>query len=105
MSGRNIMLFFFRSVVPDYSMFDADFDDADDAMMYDDGPVKFENEPIVNIKEEPMDHDLGNLPLPPELANQGNGVKGKSLYKKEGLYWACLRLVVVAGKPVRSFFT
>ena len=84
-------------------------DQLDDSMMYDDvelpGSAHVKFEPAVNIKEEPMDHDLGNLPLPPELANQGNGVKGKSLYKKEGLYWACLRLVVVAGKPVRSFFT
>ena len=84
-------------------------DQLDDSMMYDDvelpGSAHVKFEPAVNIKEEPMDHDLGNLPLPPELANQGNGVKGKSLYKKEGLHWACLRLVVVAGKPVRSFFT
>ena len=81
-------------------------DQLDDSMMYDDvelpGSAHVKFEPAVNIKEEPMDHDLGNLPLPPELANQGNGVKGKSFtIKKEGLNW----LVVVAGKPVKSFFT
>ena len=66
-------LLLLRSVVPDYSMFDADFDDADDAMMYDDGPVKFENEPIVNIKEEPMD-SVDDVETP--VMTQGNGFRG-----------------------------
>ena len=57
-------------------MFDADFDDPDDTMMYDDGPVKFENEPIVNIKEEPMD-SVEDSQTP--AMSQGNGFRGTVL--------------------------
>ena len=59
-------------------------------MMYDDGPsspaaLKFEpigSEPIVNIKEEPVDN-VDQLILPPPQLSQGNGFRGTSSVSKK----------------------